>query len=224
MLPSSIDRVTEVQTSGEVNLVGGTVMPDEDLAVFRKMMNIPEDRILISGGEGDRASNSDKGLCLYWRMPSWGMTFPLSDFKKQVLLVLNCPPAQVSGMAWCYLCSFEKLFETHSQQFADCPLKSPTLGVCLFYFGFFREKSYISVRNRDPKRKLFHLTKVEKDFSKFFFLALQDSDSEWSSWVNPVWQLSVKLPCRVFLTTKEKCVVALLEQLRGMFRFIKLVF
>ena len=118
--------------------------------------------------ENFRAHQSEHGLVIYGDFPSWGVKFPLSPFVLQFLCYLEIPPAQLSGMAWCYLNSFEYIFDEHKDRFAECPLNVPTVPVFLHYFSFQQDKSWITTRRR---RDLFHnINKVDRHTDKFVFL------------------------------------------------------
>lgn len=80
---------------------------------------------------GDRAHDQENELCVYWKMTKCG---------------LQVTPAQLTVVTWCYISSFERMFEELRGKFGQL---KPTL--CLFanYFSFYKfSKYFISVKKK----------------------------------------------------------------------------
>lgn len=164
----------------------------------------------------DRAHQSEKGLVIYADMPSWGVKFPLSPFILQLLCYLEITPGQLSGIAWCYLNSFEYIFEEYGDRFRDSPLNVPTVPVFLHYFNFMQDKSWITVRRR---RELFHnISKLDRNADKFVFLPRDPDnmhlDAGWREFTEEKWKVQIWIPARHELNCWEKEVVYRIEEIR----------
>ena len=128
-------------------------------------------------------------------------------------MALKCVPVTLSGMAWCYLNSFEALWGLHRREFANCPLQTPTLGMFLCYYSFITDRSWVTVRQ--TKNKLFSWSKVDRTPNRFLYLGIRPAeDEDWTSYVCWEWQTGVYLRGRVPLSTRELCAVEIIERIR----------
>ena len=171
MTPAPAERVRtgEVPTT-EIDRVTAVPLYDREVEQFKRDMGIPEDRDVVSGRKGDRVSVTDRGMCLYWKMPTWGVRFPFSPFIQSVLMALKCAPVTLSQMAWCYLNSFEALWGQYRREFSNCPLQTPTMGIFLCYYSFITDRSWVTVRQ--TKNKLFSWSKVDRMPNRFLYLGI----------------------------------------------------
>jgi hypothetical protein len=88
--------------------------------------------IAISPTEDDHTHDHNKGMCIYWKMPKCGFRLPLTTFKKLLLRTWDVTPAQLTGVAWCTITSFEKLYEETSGPLGG---RAPTIGMFNHYFS-----------------------------------------------------------------------------------------
>ena len=216
-------KVTQSEkTGGNITLVFETVEQSPPSLFTRDLVNELESHLGLSEGRlrpatgMDRAHHSEKGLAIYADMPSWGVKFPLSPFVVQLLSYLEIAPGQLSGIAWCYINSFEHLFEKYKDEFADSPLNVPTVPVFLHYFNFMLDKSWVTVKRR---RALFHpINKLDRHADKFVFLPRDPDnahlDAGWREFVEEEWKVQVWVLGRHDLNCWEKEVVYRIEQIR----------
>lgn len=95
-----------------------------------------------------RAHDSDKGMCIYYRMPSCGFRLPLTPFQIKLLEYLQAPPAQLSPAAWCYITSFERLFI----EFEELQDYEPSLPLLFHYFSLAVTSDFYSLKKKTAKK------------------------------------------------------------------------
>ena len=171
----------------------------------------------------DRACDTEKGLCVYNNMPSWGLKFPLSDFVQSLLQTLNISLGQISGASWCYINSFEHLFTFFADKLMFCRVKKPTVNLFFHYYTFIldKEKSWLLCCKRRNLKLLKPISKIADWKDTFFFLPPDndDLDSQWRKAVNPSWNLKINIPGRRKLSEEEKKVVRVFYEIsKGTFR------
>jgi hypothetical protein len=76
---------------------------------------------LISPDSTDRTYFTDKGMRFYSYSGRWGVQLPFSNFILEVLTTLQIAPSQLTGVAWCYLNSFQELFQDYQSVFDNAP-------------------------------------------------------------------------------------------------------
>jgi hypothetical protein len=106
----------------------------------------------ISPFEDDRAHDHNKGMCIYWKMPKCGFRLPLTTFKKLLLRRWDVILAQLMGVAWCTITSFEKLYEEASRPLGG---RAPTIGVFNHYFSLVASNYYYTIRKKSGVIKVF---------------------------------------------------------------------
>lgn len=137
----SLKAITNLEKDYEICMTAekcerlGTLICPEEPAVF-----------LISDVD-DVPHDSTKGHSFYWKSAHYGVRFPLSNFVRSILTTLDIAPAQLTGIAWCHINSFEWIFR-HHDAFKNTPVREPTLDLFLFYYSFVVDKSWITVRRR----------------------------------------------------------------------------
>ena len=224
-------KVSKSESIGNtINVSLETVEESAPSALSREMFTELEEFLGFSSGRlrpvtpNQRAHQSEFGLVVYGDFPSWGVKFPLSPFVLQFLNYLEITPAQLSGMAWCYLNSFEYIFEQYKDKFAECPLNVPTVPVFLHYFNFQQDKSWVTARKR---RHLFHnINKVDRHPDKFAFLPRNPDhehlDAGWREFVEEEWKVQIYVPGRRELNCWEKICIDTIESIKKGIIFCKL--
>jgi hypothetical protein len=84
-------------------------------------------------------------MCIYWKMPKCGFRLPLTTFKKLLLRTWDVTPAQLTGVAWCTITSFEKLYEEASGPLGG---RAPTIGMFNHYFSLVASNDYYTIRKK----------------------------------------------------------------------------
>jgi hypothetical protein len=170
------------------------------------------DKLLVPAPD-DRAHESEKGMCFYWRSDWCGIRLPFSKFVVEILRTLNVAPAQLNAVAWCHINSFEALFRSHDKIFGNLPDKIPTLSLFLEFYEFARSGSWIGIRKQTDR--FISIRKIE-DWSKgFFFLPHSEVTPELLGNVNvrTSWNDHVILPGRRYLNMQERRMQRLVEKL-----------
>ena len=188
------------------------VITSKELKMAAKELGFKEGR-LIAASRNDKIYHTKRGMGLYLKMPQWGTKFPLSHFIKQTLCILRIPPSQLSGTAWCYMSSFEAIFQLYKKDFESSLLRRPTLPIFLFYFSFQPDRSWVTVRV--TKNKLFNqFSKVDKAVNKYMYLPLEEEDYSWCNYLPIKWREEVTMPGRRNLTSHEKFALNIIETIR----------
>ena len=214
MIPSATE--TDKKKKLDMKIAKGIepeIITSKELKIVAKDLGFKEGRLVGASGN-DRIYHTKRGMGLYLRMPQWGVKFPLSHFFKQVLCILRIPPSQLSGTAWCYMASFEAIFQLYEKDFESSLLRKPTLPIFLFYFSFQPDRSWVTVRV--TKNKLFNqFSKVDKIVSKYMYLPVQEEeDSSWCNYLPMKWREEVVMPARRSLTSHENFALNIIESIR----------
>lgn len=159
--PEDENFVTVSLIPARENLLGNQIFVDEfydELVAegFRDRIS-REVLSLLPPDISDRAHDSDKGLCVYWKMPRCGFSLPLSDFEKALLRALDVTPAQLTSTTWCTITSFELIFEEFWEELGGV---EPTVPIFTHFFTIaVATKDFLTVRKRLKGPELFDISR-----------------------------------------------------------------
>lgn len=194
-----------------------------------------DELVLVKGNEGgvtqrklnlvlptrnDRAHDSEKGLCVYWRMPRCGFQLPLSAFARALLRALDVTPAQLTSTSWCTIASFELIFEEFKEQLRDA---RPTVPLFANFFTVAVSTDYLSVRRKLQGFELFdprsnpRIQRIDAWNEAWVYISNPEAESSLKN-IRCSWRVFGKGPggkpkLNYELSTAEHRTIALLELL-----------
>lgn len=101
----------------------------------------------------DRAHDSDKGLCVYWKMPKCGFRLPINPFEEELLKTLDVPPSQLTSTSWCTIASFGRIFSEFGKELGYV---KPTIALFAHFFTVaVTSKDFMSIKKKVTAPSLF---------------------------------------------------------------------